>query len=185
MKALLHYFLVQNKIVSIPNVGSISIVTKNAADDFVAKKIAPPAYNLLFKEENDAMAEIAFVQYAIHELEVSEAIVKSFLRDLDDEFKTTNRLNIDGIGVIAKENGYYNFQSHDYFQYYFPIEVDRVVHADAVHAVRVGEEEKSSTEMRALLSKEKSKSHWWVYVLVILLFLAGCSYMYYYYFYQK
>lgn len=185
MKALLHYFLIQNKKISISHVGSISIVNQNAEDDFGAKTIAPPAYNFLYKKENDAVAENAFVQFATQKLQVTENVVKDFLDNLAEEFNTFKRLDIDGVGVITNENGNYSFHSYSCLKYYTPIEVNRVIHADAVHSVRVGEEEKSSTEMHALLSKEKSRSYWWAYVLVILLFLAACGYMYYYYFYQK
>ncbi|AYD48911.1 hypothetical protein [Arachidicoccus soli] len=185
MKALLHYFLVQNKKISIPQVGSISIVNRDAEDDFGEKTIVPPTYSFLYKKENDAIAENAFMQFATQKLQVTESIVKDFLDRLAEEFSTSKRLDIDGVGVITDEKDNLNFQPHSSWRCYSPILVNRVIHADAKHVVRVGEDEKTSTEMQELLSKEKQKKYWWAYVLVILLFLAGCGYMYYYYFYQK
>ena len=69
------------------------------------------------------------------------------------------------------------YSSEKYFE---PLHITQVIRENATHSVRVGEEEKTSDQMKEYLHREVKKERWWI--AAVILSVIGIGAIVYYYF---
>ncbi|HEY0298901.1 MAG TPA: hypothetical protein VGB84_06745 [Arachidicoccus sp.] len=185
MNRLLLQFFAINKRASLPGVGTFVRHAEKSEDNFGNKTIAPQSDKIIFLEETDNDTKEKFELFVSCQSQKSEQQFLNYYQLLVHQLKIEGRLNIDGLGILLKENEKIHFQQTFSTDQFFPIvAAQKVIRSDAEHIVRVGEEQKTSTQMREALLTNDSKNYWWVYVLIVLL-IAGAGYLLYRFYFQK
>jgi hypothetical protein len=178
----LYEYLILNKRLSVPGIGTILLERKPATTDLTHRQINPPAYTISLHHTNETPGKKFFYWLAgklnIH---YHEAIVRfnGFAYDLKNQVSAGDKISWDNVGTLSKGmSGEIRFESA-LNEYYFdrPVSAARIIREKAVHNIRVGEDEKTSAEMTEWLHPEEKRSpYWWAPALIaaiILLILMG------------
>ncbi len=174
----LYEYLILNKQISIPGVGTFLLERKPAETDITHRQIKPSAYTIALHPDSGAPGK-KFYNWLSGKLNLHyhEAIVRfnNFSYDLKDLVLSGNKIEWDNVGVLSKGiAGDIKFES-SLQEYYFdqPVSAARIIREKAIHKVRVGDEEKTSTEMSERLHpEEKSKTYWWAPALIVAIVLV-------------
>ena len=166
MQHLIAQYLFQNKHCSLPGLGTLSVVTKNAASDFVHKQILSPVPSIIFSpEEADADGFANYVaanenkSYGESSLEINHFV--SLL-------KQGHHLN--GIGqFFVDASGNIEFTADEINSNLLqPVKAERVIHPEAEHIMLVGDKETTNTQMTEYYSEETViRDRWWIWAIVL------------------
>jgi hypothetical protein len=178
----LYEYLILNKRLSVPGIGTFLLERKPAATDLTHRQISPPAYTIRLDHSNQTPAK-KFFYWLAGKLNVHyhEAIVRfnGFAYDLKNQVSSGNKICWDNVGTLSKGmSGEVKFESAlKEYHYDPPVSAARLTREKAVHTLRVGEEEKTSEEMTEWLHpEEKQPSYWWasaVIAAIIVLISMG------------
>lgn len=178
MDELLYQFLIQHKKLSLPGVGSLMVLRKPAESDFVNKLILPPSFSLQFDKSHDTPSKKLFTWLAgLLNCTEDEAIkkVNDFCIDFKESINLHKQVQWNEVGTFYEgDNGRINFEpSAKKLIFEKEVVAEKVMRTNAQHTMRVGELEKTSSEMTALLSHHEKikKSNWWVWPLVLSIVL--------------
>jgi len=172
MHNLLHSYLLQYKRLSIPGVGSFTVEHIPARLDFPNKTLHPPLPVIRFNTDT-AAADKQLFKYLSGQFNLNETEAIRHFNDFAFDFKNDITNNgeavLPGIGKISKAfTNAYTFQPEASLHGYFPdLKVERVIRENVEHTIRVGEDEKTSTQMQELLAEEPRKDLWWVYAIIL------------------
>jgi hypothetical protein len=165
----LHHYL------HLPGIGSLIAEPKPALLDFTDRTITAPAYNILFKDEEQSSGK-TFYAFLSNELQLTEnaaaTVFSAFTDELKQRLTSGDILQLSGIGTLRKESsGEVLFQAEEMPDFFPKLIAERIVRKNTTHTVRVGEDEKTSAEMQTALHHSKSikKERWWVAALVLAL----------------
>ncbi len=181
------YFILYKKL-SLPGIGWFSAEESAARLDFTEKKLQAPSQVVNFYPQA-ALPNKVFFQFLSQELAVEETQAirhfNQFIFDLKDQLSNSGSIALPGIGKLYKnEKNEYEFQSENWMSDYFPdLSAERIIRQGAEHTIRVGEEEKTNTQMHEMLfieEKNTSTDYWWLYA-VILALLGIAALIYYNY----
>lgn len=169
----LYQFLIKHKELPVPGIGTFSLERKPAISDFYNRKIDPPVYSVAFQAAVKSPPKKLFTWIA-SALNISdrEAIIQfnDFTFDIKKKISAGDVVNWDGIGSLNRGLvGEIKFKPFDK-QLFFdqPVKAEKIVRDKAEHTIRVGEDEKTSTEMSELLNQPSEKnSNWWAVSLLI------------------
>jgi nucleoid DNA-binding protein len=181
----LYKYLILYKKLNIPGIGSFAIEQIPARLDFLNKQLHSPLPVIRFNLGN-AVADKHFYDFLAKEKGLQEWEAIRQFNDLTFEIKNTvnskGMVELPGIGTLKKEfTDTYSFQPAGSLQPYFPdVAAERIIRKNATHSVKVGDAEKSSTEMQELLAPEKPKKSQWVKYAIILAVLGAAAIAYYY-----
>ena len=171
----LYQYLISHKQLAIPGVGNFLVERKSAENDFSSKKINPPAYSISFESAGKVPAANFFTWLA-NILQVSEEkavnTFNQFSEELKSQISSGNIIDWKGVGVLSKGfGGDIKFKSSlSEVIIEKPVAAEKVIRQKAEHMVRVGEDQKTSTEMSEMLNQEEEKkSYWWAPALVAAL----------------
>jgi hypothetical protein len=174
MYAELYQYLLQHKKLTVPGIGTFLLNRQPAFSDFPNRLIHPPAYSISLSEEA-APVSSQFYNWlgALSGTSARDAVVRfnDFSFDLKKKISEGDEINWHGIGAIRKglADGI-KFMPYNPSVIEAPVTAEKVIRQKAEHMVRVGEEEKTSEEMTALLNKEETKkNYWWVWAAAIAL----------------
>lgn len=171
----LYQFLILHKQLPVPGIGTFLLERNPATGDFPNKKIIPPVYSVALKPAVNTPSK-KFFYWLSAALNVSdrEAIIhfNDFAFEIKKKINAGDVINWNGIGTLSK-----GFAGEVKFTpVYKPLDFDRPVTAEkmirqrAEHFVRVGEDERTSTQMSELLSQPTEKrNYWWAYAIVVSL----------------
>ncbi len=181
---LLKYFSLYKNL-SLPGIGSFNTAFQPAELDFANKTLNAPAYHIQYNNaEPDTTAH--FYNYLTKEtgLQYEEAVhqLKKFTAQLKDKLDTGEPVKFFGIGVLIKKEEGYSFDADKSINDFFSaITAERVIRQNAEHNVRVGEDDKTSTEMYQQLNQTIVKEErWWIAALVLAFIgIAAIAYHYY------
>jgi hypothetical protein len=169
----LYQYLVLHKQLNIPGIGTFQVERKPADIDFIGKVVNPPAYTVALHHGNTTASKKVF-SWLSDAFNISERDALSrfndFAFELRDKVMAGDKLQWDGVGVLSKGlAGEIRFDaSLKGMTIGEPIAANKVIRENAQHTVRVGEDEKSSTEMmERLVPAEEKRSYWWAAVLII------------------
>jgi nucleoid DNA-binding protein len=183
MVDLIIRFLSIHKRVSIKGIGSFSAEQLPARLDFPNRLLYAPEVILHYSSK--AEEDILFDTWLEKQLALPQHEIKSRKQIFIDEFIRTLNSNreatLEGIGQFVKdENQLISFNSMFETIVGPPVTAERIIRKNAPHAVRVGEDEKTSVEMEELLfgEKRKARHYWWF--IAMLLFLIGIIAVWYY-----
>jgi nucleoid DNA-binding protein len=179
-------FLALHHHLALPGIGNFSVKTSSAQIDFPNKIIAAPVGQIIFSNEQ-LPAEKNFYGFLSVELKIDE--VQAIRRFTDFTAQLQSRLNeeksvhLKGIGQLTRETSHVlNFQPEEMPAYFPAITAERVIRKNAMHLVKVGEQEKTSTEMQTALRHEEKiirRERWWI-PAAILAFIGIAALIFYY-----
>lgn len=162
---LLYKYLILRGRIYIPEFGCLQLNQFSAVNDFASKKLYPPKNNVQFSgnEENISSDLIGYLR---KEANLSEEKVIDLLNEFSVQLKkkmtVEEKVDWTGLGTImASENGMYNFLSKLPANIYFDeIPYQHIIREKITHAVRVGEDEKTNTDMENYFIEQKNKSNY-------------------------
>ena len=172
MYQYLHKYFSLNKTLTIPGIGSFYAETQSANLDFINKTLLAPVTVIHYKN-GETVTDEKFYKFLSNEAGLSETEsadrFKLFANELRQQLKTGSILQFKGIGTLTKNKEGLLFKQDDALQNLFPaITAERVIRQHAEHNVRVGEDDKTSTEMHAHLAKQEvKKEQWWIVALIL------------------
>jgi nucleoid DNA-binding protein len=169
----LYQYLVQHKQLAVPGIGTFLLERKPAEADFPARIINPPAYHIALQLTVNSSSKNLF-SWLASALDISDrdAVIRfnDFAFDLKQKLSAGCVIKWAGIGTLSKGlAGEIKFASTDNAPVFEqPVTAQKVIRKSAEHTVRVGEQEKTSTQMTELLNKSTQKrSYWWAYALIV------------------
>lgn len=172
----LYQYLVLHKQLHLPGIGTLHIEKKPADFDIAAKLINPESYNIGLLDDH-ATPPKKFFHWLGHKLDVTErdAVIRfnDFLFDLRKQLSSGHKLQWSGVGTLSKgltgiislEPSLKDRSPAD------PLPANKVLRENAEHIIRVGEQEKTSAQMKEILThhEEGKKTWWWTAALVIII----------------
>ena len=168
----LYQYLILHKQLNIPGIGTFLLERKPADIDFVNKIVNPPAFTVALHHGNATPSKKVF-NWLADSLNISErdALIRfnDFALDLKNRILTGDKLQWNGIGTLSKGMaGEIRFEaSLKDMEAGTPVPAIKVIREHAEHTVRVGEQEKTSSEMIEMLApSEEKKTYWWGIALI-------------------
>lgn len=177
MQDILYEFLLLNKKLSLPGIGTISVCQGSAGHDFTNKQFTAPSYYFTIDPRNDKPSKKLF-DWLSSSLGITEwdAIksVNDFSFDLKNKLSKSKTVNWDKLGVIRRDNnGDLKIdQQNILVKSEQPVTAEKVIRVKAEHTVLVGEQEKTSVQMEEYFAEHRSKRNYSWLVAVILIVLA-------------
>lgn len=156
LEELLHDYFIQNGSVTLPGVGTFRMLRISAQVDFASRKMLPPSYTIRFDHRQDT-AQRELFDYVAQRIGSTdlEAIrqVNSHAFELRNQLLNGSPVNWEGFGTILPDAGSgFQFEPERLSYNFIPgVSADRVIRQGAEHPVRVGDQEKSRSEMEEML----------------------------------
>jgi len=180
----LYKYLIFNRQVSLPGVGTISL-QRNAARHSIADKIfTAPEYSFVIDNSNDKPSKKLFDWLSLV-LGVSEwdavRMVNDFSFDLKNNISSGSAVKWDNVGVLRRNDT--GSIVLDPFTFELdneePVTAEKVIREKVEHTMLVGERERTSSEMEVILltETEKEKSREWGWVIAIVLVVLSVMFI--------
>ena len=168
----LYQYFILHKQLNIPGIGTFLLERKPASIDFVNKMADPPVYTVALHHGNSSPSKNVF-SWLASILNISERDAlnqfNDFALDIKDRVLAGDKLQWNGIGTLSKGMaGEIRFEaSLKNMKAGTPVPAIKVIRENAEHAVRVGEEQKTSTQMLQWLAPtDEKKTYWWGIALI-------------------
>jgi len=177
MQDTLYEFLLLNKKLSLPGIGTISLCHVPAQHDFPNKQFVAPTSFFSIDPRNDKPSKKLF-DWLSSSLNITEweAIksVNDFSFDLKKKLSEKGEVNWENVGMIRRnDNGDLKLdQQNLLLQSEQPVAAEKVIRVKAEHSVLVGEQEKTSVEMEEYFSGSPARKNYTWLIAVILTALA-------------
>ena len=178
MYGYLYEYLILNKQLNVPGIGTFLLERKPAGTDVVHRQISPPIYSISLTKDNATPTKRFFYWLAdrLH-IHYHEAIVRfnGFTYELKNQVASGNKVIWNRVGSLSKDrSGEILFEplvvNHNFDP---PVSAGKIIREKAVHKVRVGEDEKTSTEMSEWLHpEEERRKYWWAPALIVGIILS-------------
>ncbi len=170
----LYQYFIQYKKLNVPGIGTFLLERKPATSDFPNKIINAPSYSITLHHSNNVTPSKSFFSWLAAILKISDrdAIIRfnDFVFDLKKKIGAGDKINWSGVGTLSSGlAGEIRFDPALKDAILEPpVKAEKVIREHAEHIVRVGEDEKTSTEMIDYLShQDRKKTPWWALALVI------------------
>jgi hypothetical protein len=177
MQDSLYEFLLLNKKLSLPGIGTISLCQTPAQLDFTNKQFIAPASFFTIDPRNDKPSKKLFdwlsSSLGITEWEAIKS-VNDFSVDLKKKLSEFGEVSWKKVGVIRRNNnGDLKLDPDNILlESESPVTAEKVIRVKAEHTVLVGEKEKTSVEMEEYLTGSPAKKNYTWLIAVILTALA-------------
>ena len=177
MQDSLYEFLLLNKKLSLPGIGTISLCQSSAQHDFSNKQFVAPASFFSIDPGNDKPSKKLFdwlsSSLGITEWEAIKS-VNDFSFDLKKKLSEFGEVSWEKVGVIRRNNnGDLKLDPQNIsLQSEPPVAAEKVIRVKAEHTVLVGEQEKTSVEMEEYFSGNPAKKNYTWLIAAILMALA-------------
>jgi hypothetical protein len=178
MYAELYQYLILNKQLPVPGIGTFLLERKPAQGDFLNKRILAPEY-LVALQQNTISPSTSFFGWLGNALGISDcdAVISfnDFVFDMKRQITGGATIQWNGVGTLSKGlAGGIKLSDPAITNPETPVAAEKVIRENAEHMVRVGEDERSSSEMTAALTKVALKrSYWWIPALIISVLALG------------
>jgi hypothetical protein len=177
MQDTLYEFLLLNKKLSLPGIGTISLSQNSAQHDLPNKQFTAPSFYFIIGSRNDKPSKKLF-DWLSASLNITEwdAIksVNDFSFALKKKLSDNGEVNWENVGMIRRDNnGDLKLdQQNILLQSEQPVTAEKVIRVKAEHTVLVGEREKTSVEMEEYFAGSPAKKNYSWLIAVILTVLA-------------
>jgi hypothetical protein len=168
LPSLLYRYFSLSGNVSIPGLGALFTVRIPAVIDFSNKQLFPPVQDIKFKTNNsDSTPEQS--NYIARLSGMNSEGVDSALKLLGEELKTRlmteRKLEWMDVGTFSvSDEGEIGFTpKHATTNFFLPVHYTHVLRADAEISIKVGEDEKTNTDMEVFFEDQRTnaiKSKW-------------------------
>ncbi len=171
MYPVLYQYLITNKRLLLPGIGTLIVEREPARIDFPNRQILPPGYRLIMCEASGKPpADFYAWLGAASGYSQVDAVVRfnDFSFELKKILDKGNVIHWEGVGIIRKGLGSgFRFEPHESSLVLQPVGASKIIREKSTHSVRVGEDEKTSAEMTELLTRPVAgKSSWWIAALI-------------------
>ena len=177
MQDTLYEFLVLNKKLSLPGIGTISLCKDSAQHDLPNKQFTAPSFYFTIESRNDKPSKKLFdwlsSSFGITEWDAIRSI-NDFSFDLKKVLSEKGEVNWENVGMIRRDNnGDLKLETQNVLlQSEQPVTAAKVIRVKAEHTVLVGEQEKTSMEMEEYFAESPAKKNYVWLIAVILTVLA-------------
>ena len=173
MQNSLYEFLVINKELSLPGIGTITLQQNSSQLDFTNKQFSAPSSYFIIRSKDDKPSkkvfEWLFSAYGVSEWDAVRSL-NDFSFIIRNKLSEAGEMIWDGVGVFRRDaSGNLTLDPPS-----IPIQNQQPVHAEKVmrekfeHTVLVGEQEKSSVEMAEYFAEAAPRrNHTWIIALVL------------------
>ena len=174
MHQFIQQYLIKHNECPIMGLGVLRIHQQGARYHSADQQFLGPELHIIFEEGNaDADAFISFLS-AKHKVTKEYALEWcSNLSKAIHDLATGQQLKIAHAGYFTKnEENQLKFQSIELPAFYFPaIQPKRVIRPNALHTVKVGEDEVTNEQMTVKLNQAKAerKYQWWIGAACLLM----------------
>jgi nucleoid DNA-binding protein len=181
LPTLLYRYFAQTGHVAIPSMGNLVCKKGISKNDFTSREISPGELNYEFTS-GDLSAKDEQVNFLVQHTGKSKDDVQHSLvmlgEALHNRLHQDKRLEWMGVGSFSvTENGEIQFQTkNNPIELNKPVHYQHVIRQNAVHEMRVGEDQRSTTEMEAYFDEQKSlagRFEWKKGAFVLLFALAA------------
>lgn len=162
---LLYKYLILRGRIYIPDFGCLQLSHVPAVNDFASKKLCPPKTTVQFNSTEENISP-NLVGYLAEQAKLSEEkaidLLNEFSVQLKRKITTEEKVDWTGLGTITSlENGTVNFQSKLPSNIFFDeIPYKHIIREKISHAVRVGEDERTNTDMETYFVEQKNNSNY-------------------------
>ena len=177
MQDSLYEFLLLNKKISLPGIGTISLCLAPAQHDFPNKQFIAPASFFTIDPKNDKPSKKLF-DWLSSSLGITEwdAIrsINDFSFALRQKLSERGEVSWENVGMIRRDNnGDLKLEGQNILlQSEQPVVAEKVIRVKAEHIVLVGEKEKTSVEMEEYFAGSPAKKNYSWLIAIILTVLA-------------
>lgn len=173
MVHLLRTYLLQNKSISIPGLGTIYVERLPAQSDFVNRQLLSPTSHFRFDKYFDAPGKEFFAYLAAKKnIEDYEAIklYNEWALELRNSLSSDKPTLLEGMGTLKRDvSGDVVFEPDGPPNTYcVPVSAHRIIRSNTSHTMIVGDKELTNVEMTDYLHEEvhREKASWWIYALI-------------------
>ncbi len=172
MFTIIQKFFALHHHLSLPGIGSFSVETIPSNIDFTNRNITSARHKIIFNNDEKPVEKKLFDfisrEYNIDEAHAAQQL-NSFTAQLQEKLNAHQSISFTGIGTISKQStDAISFQPETTPSYYPELVAERVIRKNVAHTVRVGEEEKTSDEMQAVLNQPAAaKDRWWIAAIIL------------------
>jgi hypothetical protein len=173
MRDSLYEFLILNKRLSLPGIGTIALYKNPAQLDFTNKQFLAPYYSFKIESANDKPSKKLFdwlcSSSGIAEWDAIKA-VNDFSFELKKKLSEEGEVNWEKVGVFRRnENGEIKLDPATIsLQSDLPAVAEKVIRVKAEHTVLVGEQERTAIEMEEYFAQSPPKRNYaWIIALVL------------------
>ena len=174
MQDSLYEFLLLNKKLSLPGIGTISLCRHPAQLDFTNKQVTAPSFYFTIDPRNDKPSKRLFdwlsTSLGITEWDAIKS-VNDFSFDLKNKLSESGEVNWKKLGVISRDNsGNLKLdQRNNLVQSQQPVTAVKVIREKAEHTVLVGEQEKTSVQMEEYFAEHQAKKNYsWLVAFILI-----------------
>jgi hypothetical protein len=176
---LYRYFSLSGNV-SIPGLGSLSIVRIPAVIDFSNKQLLPPVQDIKFKTNNSDSTPEQF-NYIARLSGMNSEGVDNALKLLGEELTTRlvaeRKLEWMDVGTFSvSDEGEIGFTPKNATtDFFLPVHYAHVIRADAEISIKVGEDEKTNTDMQVFFEDQRADAvnkKWQKAAMALVLFAA-------------
>ena len=177
MQDSLYEFLLLNKKLSLPGIGTVSLCQTPAQLDFTNKQFIAPTFFFTIDPTKDKPSKNLFdwlsSSLGITEWEAIKS-VNDFSFGLKKKLSESGEVSWKKIGVLHRNNnGDLKLDSENILlQSESPVTAEKVFRVKAEHTVLVGEKEKTSVEMEEYFAESPARKNYTWLIAVILTVLA-------------
>lgn len=182
---LLYQYLLSNKILLLPKIGTFSLSNVGARYDYPTQTLQAPFMDFTFQgkvnnKKNDQHL-YNYLNNTLKDGELSaEQEVDEFSDKLLDRLKAKGTVQLPGVGTLRYINEAILLESSYDPKLYFPDQSALPVKRENANTVILsGDMEYTRSEMEDVLDDTKKKKRTWVYVLMIILVLGIAAGVYY------
>lgn len=182
MQRILLEYLILHKNISLPGIGKLSLEQQSASLNIAEKIINPPFYQIRFDRADDKPVKRLFTWISsVMQVTEWDAIrsVNDFAFEIRRSLSDSGESSWSGAGIFRRnERGEIIFESMmNIPEGMVPVIGEKVIRKQVNHIVKVGEEERTSSQMEELLAAaEPRKDHGWqlaVILAIILIMFTG------------
>jgi nucleoid DNA-binding protein len=171
----LYQYLLQHNSLSLPGIGTFLLERKSAELDFVNKQVNPPFYKISMLSKSTVPTNKQFTWLAnTFQISNEEATQRfnEFVENMKSQLVGGDTINWKGVGTLNKTvgGGIKFYTSNDYANVEEPVPAKKIIRERSEHKIRVGEDERTSSEMNEILHhQDEKKNYWWAYAAAIAL----------------
>jgi hypothetical protein len=174
----LYRYLIQHQQLQLPGIGTLSIQQADAVVNVVDHSITAGTYQVKLHKDNTITVPVKLYNWVagVFNITEREAIVKynDFVFDLQRQLQQGATINWQQVGVLSGGlAGDIKFDSAvKQFTTGHAVTAHKVKRDQALHTLRVGEQEKTSAEMIEMLAPQTAPRDTWMIVAYILVGLS-------------